>query len=533
MTPTAEPSQHSAIKAYLVGGGIASLASAAYLIRDGGVAGADIRIFEAGPALGGSLDGAGAPDRGYVVRGGRMFTYEAYSCTLDLLSFIPSLTDPAKTVKDEIYEFNDKFISHSRSRLVRGGRKADVSTMGFSNRDRLDLIEIMAASEESLVAKQIQDMFAPSFFETNFWYMWATTFAFQPWHSAVELKRYMHRFIQEFPRINTLAGVRRTPYNQYDSIVLPLKKWLVDHGVRFEMGVQVVDLGFKQGPAGERVERLRCVREGAPYEVAVGDDDLVLVTIGSMTAASSLGSMTAPPVLRRDTGDPSWALWETLAAKRPAFGRPTVFNGNVDRSKWLSFTVTIRDPVFFDLMERFTGNVAGTGGLVTFVDSSWLMSVVLAHQPHFIGQPDDVDVFWGYGLFVDRDGDFVKKKMSDCSGEELLMELIGHLRFDEHKSRILGSSNCIPCMMPFITSQFMPRVKGDRPPVRPAGTTNLAFIGQYCEIPDDVVFTVEYSVRSAQTAVFSLLNLDRTVSPLYKAQHDIGVLFSSLKTLFH
>ena len=191
----------------------------------------------------------------------------------------------------------------------------------------------------------------------------------------------------------------------------------------------------------------------------------------------------------------------------------------------------MNDPIFFDLMERFTGNVAGTGGLVTFVDSSWLMSVVLAHQPHFIGQPDDVDVFWGYGLFVDRDGDFVKKKMSDCSGEELLIELLGHLRFDEHKSRILGSSNCIPCMMPFITSQFMPRVKGDRPPVRPAGTANMAFIGQYCEIPDDVVFTVEYSVRSAQTAVYSLLDLDKAVSPLYKAQHDIGVDFNALKTL--
>jgi oleate hydratase len=537
MTPAVASSPRSTTKACLVGGGIASLASAAYLIRDGGLAGVDIRIFEAGSVLGGSLDGAGAPDRGYVIRGGRMFTYEAYTCTFDLLSFIPSLTDPAKTVKDEIYEFNDKLVSHSRSRLVRGGQKVDVTVMGFSNRDRLDLIEIMAVSEESLGAKQIQDMFAPSFFETNFWYMWATTFAFQPWHSAVELKRYLHRFIQEFPRINTLAGVRRTPYNQYDSIVLPLKRWLLEHGVRFEMGVEVTDLCFKGGPRGECVERLRCVRDGAPYEVVVGDDELVLVTIGSMTAASSLGSMTAPAVLRDDAQglarDPSWALWETLAAKHPDFGRPAAFDGDVDRSKWLSFTVTLHDPIFFELMERFTGNVAGTGGLVTFVDSRWLMSVVLAHQPHFIGQPDGVDVFWGYGLFVDREGDFVKKKMSDCSGEELLIELLGHLRFDEHKSRILRSSNCIPCMMPFITSQFMPRVKGDRPQVRPAGTANLALIGQYCEIPDDVVFTVEYSVRSAQTAVFSLLDLDRQVSPLYKAQHDLGVLFRSLKTLFH
>ena len=207
-------------------------------------------------------------------------------------------------------------------------------------------------------------------------------------------------------------------------------------GSRWES--EVTDLGFKRGPAGECVERLQCVREGATYEVAVGDDDLVFVTIGSMTAASSLGSMTAPPVLRREPRhDPSWALVGDAGREASRFRPAGGLRRHVDRSKWLSFTVTLHDPIFFDLMERFTGNVAGTGGLVTFVDSRWLMSVVLAHQPHFIGQPDDVDVFWGYGLFVDREGDFVKKKMSDCSGEELLIELLGHLRFDEHKSRIL------------------------------------------------------------------------------------------------
>jgi oleate hydratase len=191
----------------------------------------------------------------------------------------------------------------------------------------------------------------------------------------------------------------------------------------------------------------------------------------------------------------------------------------------------MRDPTFFELMEKFTGNVAGTGGLVTFTDSNGLMSVVLAAQPHFIGQPDNIKVCWGYGLFVDQIGNFVKKKMSDCSGEEILTELLSHLRCETHKKLILKTANCIPCMMPYITSQFMPRVKGDRPPVKPPGTTNLGFIGQCCEIPDDVVFTVAYSVRSAQTAVIALLGLDKKVSPLYKAQYDPAVLFSAARTL--
>ena len=531
MTKIETPPPARDAKAYLVGGGIAALASAAYLIRDGGFAGQDIQIFEELAVLGGSLDGSGSAEDGYVIRGGRMFTYEAYTCTFDLLSFIPSLTDPERSVKDEIYAFNAAHVSQSRARLVAGGRRLDASDLGLTNRDRLDLVEIMAVSESSLAAKRIEEMFQPPFFKTNFWFMWCTTFAFQPWHSAVELKRYLHRFIQEFPRIHTLAGVRRTPYNQYDSIVRPLTQWLGARGVQFITGARVTDLDFRYGAAGKAVAAIHFETDGASQEVAVRDQDLVFVTNGSMTAASTLGSMHSPAPLNVGGRGGSWALWETLVAKSEDFGRPDVFTRNIDESKWLSFTVTLSDPTFFELMEAFTGNTAGTGGLVTFTESSWLMSVVLARQPHFIGQPDGVSVFWGYGLFVDQEGDFVKKTMADCTGEELLVELLGHLGFNDHRDRILGAANCIPCMMPFITSQFMPRVAGDRPPVRPVGTSNLAFIGQYCEIPDDVVFTVEYSVRSAQTAVYSLLGLDKPVSPLYKGQLDPSVLLGSAKTL--
>lgn len=520
-------------KAYLVGGGIASLASAAYLIRDGGIPAEHISILEETNVIGGSLDGEGSPEHNYVIRGGRMFTEEAYTCMFDLLSFIPSLAVPGKSVKEEVYEFNARVKSHSLSRLVRKGQKIDASVMGFSNKDRLALAAIMATSEESLGAKRIEDLFQPSFFKTNFWFMWCTTFAFQPWHSAVELKRYLLRFIQEFPRIHTLAGVRRTPFNQYDSIVLPVTTWLKDRGVQFVMGAKVTGLDFKYGPNGKGVERIHYVREGGRHEIAVGSGDLVFVTHGSMTAASSLGSMTSPPRLGTKDEGGSWALWEALAKAHSDFGRPSAFNGNVTESKWLSFTATLRNPTFLTLMEQFTGNKPGTGGLVTLMDSNWLMSVVLPYQPHFLNQPEDVSVFWGYGLFPDEEGNYVKKRMSDCTGEELLVELWHQLRFDDQIPLMLKTANCIPCMMPFITSQFMPRVKGDRPPVRPTGTTNLAFIGQYCELPDDVVFTVEYSVRSAQTAVYSLLHVDKEVSPLYKGQHDIGVLFSALRTLLH
>lgn len=525
-------------RAYLVGGGIASLAAAAFLIWDGGVVGDNITIFEEGGTLGGSLDGQGFPETGYVIRGGRMFTEEAYTCTYDLMYFIPSLVNPAESILDEMRRFNQQVHSHSQARLVADGIKLDTSTLGLSHRERRDLVELLAFSEEALGTKRIEDYFEASFFKTNFWYMWCTTFAFQPWHSLVEFQRYCRRFLQEFPRLTTLEGVKRTPLNQYDSLVRPITKWLTEHGVRFAMNRRVTDLDLVHGPDGKSVERIHFIAGDEPEEIrakeiGVRPQDLIFVTNGSMTAASSFGTMTRPaPVLGPEAAGGSWALWETLAAKDPAFGRPSVFNKHIAESCWLSFTATLADPDFFHLMERFTGNSPGTGGLVTFPHSNWLMSVVLPHQPHFLGQPEGVNVFWGYGLFPDQSGNAVGRKMAECSGTELLTELCHHLGFEKYLPQILENANCIPCRMPFITSQFLPRALGDRPLVRPVGTTNLAFIGQFCEMPDDVVFTVEYSVRSAQTAVYSLRGLRRPVPTIYKGQQDPRVLFETVKALF-
>ncbi|MFZ6655957.1 oleate hydratase [Undibacterium sp. TJN19] len=520
-------------KAYLVGAGIASLASAVYLIRDGKMSGNDIHIFEESLQTGGCLDGHGSPETGYVTRGGRMFDEEVYTCTYDLLSSIPSLNNAGKSVKNEIDDFNKKILSNSKSRLVAHGSKIDVSSMGFDNRNRLDLIEIMLQSEESLGTRRIDECFSPSFFETNFWFMWCTTFAFQPWHSAVEFKRYMHRFMHEFPRINTLSGVRRTPLNQYDAITLPVVTWLKAQGVNIHMNSEVTDLDFIFDMNSKTVERLHLIQSGQKTEVTVDSDDKVFVTIGSMVAGSSFGSMTSAPVLKTKEAGGAWSLWEKIAKDQTEFGRPSVFSDRIPQSTWESFTVTFKDPLFFKLMESFTGNEAGTGGLVTFKDSNWLMSVVLAYQPHFIGQPAGVTVCWGDGLFPDKLGNFVHKKMSDCTGAEILTELCSHLGFIADLPLILETSICIPCLMPFIGSQFLTRAKGDRPFVIPPGSENLAFIGQYCEIPDDTVFTVEYSVRSAQIAVYSLLNLDKEVCKLYRGSHDLSVIYHSFKTMLH
>jgi oleate hydratase len=266
------------------------------------------------------------------------------------------------------------------------------------------------------------------------------------------------------------------------------------------------------------VTGLGCTLKGRRETMVVGSADLVFLQNGSMTDASSLGSMTAAPARLKKRADGGWALWEQLAEGRPAFGRPAAFNRCVAQSEWASFTVTLKDPAFFDEMQRFSGNEAGTGGLVTFKDSNWLMSIVLAHQPHFANQPADVQVFWGYGLFPDRVGNFVAKPMADCTGAEILQELCGHLRFDPDT---VATANCIPCRMPYITSMFMPRAPGDRPLPVPPQTRNFAFISQFVELPLDTVFTVEFSVRAAQVAVYQLMGIPRAIPAV--AAHDRSV----------
>ena len=522
-------SDEEAPKAYLVGGGIASMAAAAFLIRDGDVLGRDITIIEESDVIGGSLDGSGSPEKGYVLRGGRMFESK-YVCTFELFSSIPALTGN-ETVTQETFAWNETLKTSSKSRLMRDGHREDAPKFGLSESQILTIERLAIEPEAMLGRTRIVDQFDPDFFKTDFWLMWCTTFAFQPWHSAIEFKRYLVRFAHMVGGFNRLQGIMRTVYNQYDSLVRPLRKWLDERGVVFAMNTTVTNLVMLDTAGVKTVDQIVFKRSGKSGQIAVHPVDRVFVTLGSMTEGSSLGSMDAAPIAKGKAAGGAWTLWEAIAAGHPEFGNPGVFSNHADQSKWVSFTTTMRDPTLLRIVRDLTGNVPGEGGLITFPQSNWLASIVIPHQPHFIGQPDDVSVLWGYGLFVDKPGDFVKRPMSACSGREIMTEVLGHLRAQRETETILSSAICIPCMMPFITSQFMPREKGDRPDVIPKGSKNLAFIGQYCELPEDVVFTVEYSIRSAQTAVYDLLKLNRRPPPVYHGKFDPRVLYRAFRAL--
>ena len=514
---------NSTRKAYFVGGGMGSLAGAAFLIRDGGIPGSQITILEAGSAMGGSLDGMGDAERGYSIRCSHMLTTDNFECTWDLFKSIPSQAQPGCSVFEETLEFNKQHVSNAMARLVDSRHaKVPVASMGFSALDRIELLKLADTDEVWLRNGCITDHFSPAFFQSKFWLMWATTFAFQPWHSAVEFRRYLHRFMLEFTRLDTLAGVKHTVLNPYESLVLPLQRWLEAQGVQLVNDCTVTDIDARDMSGCFEVFGLTYSRKDQGKTVLAVKDDLVFLQNGSMVDASSVGTMTTAPLKLRSAPDGSWALWEKLANDWPGFGNPAVFNSCIAKSDGASFTITLKSPSFFDQMRRFSGNEAGTGGLVTFKDSNWLMSIALPHQPLFADQSNDVQVFWGYGLSGDRIGNFVAKAMADCTGAELLQELCGHLGFD---LGTMASANCIPCRMPYATSMFMPRAPGDRPLPVPEFTANFAFISQFVEITLDAVNTVEFSVRAAQMAVYQLLRIDKPIPRI--APHD-----KSLETRF-
>lgn len=512
---------------HIVGGGIAGLATAVFLIRDAGVDARNIRIFEQLGRAGGSLDGGGDAETGYLTRGGRMFE-EHFACTFDLLRSIPSADDPAMSAADDIMAFNKMAPGSSNCRLMRNGKPAeDRFDLTLGARDIFDINRLMLRSESALGARTIEDWFKPGFFDSNFWLMWATMFSFQPWHSAIEMRRYLRRFIHLFPGFTRIAGILRTRCNQYDSIVAPILAWLDDQGVSVRTGAQVVDVAI-EGPAHDR--RASALRLSGGTVVPIAEADRVYLTLGSMTDGSVLGSNDRAPALDDREGG-AWTLWRRLAAQNEGLGRPEAFCGDTSKTAWHSFSVTMDGHEFLEFMEEISGNRTGTGGLITFAGSGWVLSFVIFHQPHFRGQKPGTCTFWGYGLRGDRPGDFVKKPMWEATGDEIIKELSGQLKLSPAQAAWFDGARVIPCRMPFITSQFMPRRPGDRPDVRPSGARNFAVIGQFCELPRDCVFTVEYSVRSARAAVAGLTGRTDPPPPVARTDRDPRVLMRAARVL--
>ncbi len=515
-------------KANIIGGGIAGLATATFLIDDAKMPARNITIYEKKPVMGGSMDGTKS-NQGYLCRAEREL--EPYmECLWYLCSKIPSLENEGRTVLDDVVDFNREEPIHSEARVIinQGEIDSHYHEYKLSPEHFAAMSKIIASSEEDLADKKLDDFFDPSFFRTNFWTCFHSQLAFKHYHSVIECRRYWQRFTF-INRHEYLEGFIHTKYNEYDAIILPIERYLIDKGVKFVNDFSVYDLNLSDN--NDTVQAILANQSGVPVEVPVSSQDLVFVTTGSISENSTFGDNDTVAVTNTDTSDMgTFTIWKNLAKKDIKFGHPEKFLGQIDKTKWISFFPTVKDyPEFFKRIEEMSGSPAGTGGLMTFKDSNWDLSFEIHHKPFFPYQAADEEVGWGYGLYGENEGNYIKKRMWDCTGDEIMTELLYHLGMLDIKDELLAHTYMSTAMMPYCTSQFMPRKLGDRPKVVPNGCTNLALLGQFVEIDDDVVFTVETSVRTGLEGVYELLDLDKSVLEVNPARYDIRYLLERIK----
>lgn len=520
--------------AYLVGSGLASLAAACFLIRDGQMKGQRIHILEAMPLPGGACDGIKDERLGFITRGGREMENH-FECLWDLFRSIPSIETEGASVLDEFYWLNKKDPNYSQMRAT-VNRGEDAHTDGkftLNEQASQEIIKLFLTRDEELYDQKITDVFSEDFFASNFWLYWRTMFAFKDWHSALEMKLYIQRFIHHIGGLPDFSALKFTKYNQYESLILPLVNYLEAQGVQFQYDTMVTNVMFEISGGKKVARQIICQRNGREELIDLIEDDLVFVTNGGCTENSTLGDHEHAPEFNA-SADGGWALWRSIAQQDPSFGRPDKFCSNPEATNWESATITTLDSRIPPYIEKvckrdpFSGKVV-TGGIITVKDSNWLMSYTLNRQPHFKEQPKERLVVWVYALFTDVPGNYVKKPLRECTGREITEEWLYHLGVSEMeiKDMAANSAICIPCMMPYITAFFMPRTKGDRPNVVPEGCVNFAFLGQFAETVRDTVFTTEYSVRTAMEAVYTLLDVDRGVPEVFGSCYDIRVLLDS------
>lgn len=522
--------------AYIVGSGLAALAAACFLVRDGQMNGKRVHILEKDPIPGGACDGYHYDGLGYVMRGGREMDNH-FECMWDLFHSIPSIETEGVSVLDEYYWLNkhDPNYSLMRATVNRGEDAHTDGKFDISDKGAMEIMKLFFTPDEELYDKRIEEVFDNEVLNSNFWLYWRTMFAFENWHSALEMKLYIKRFIHHVGGLPDFKALRFTKYNQYESMILPMIKYLESRDVQFHYGTKVVNVEFDIQKDKKVAKCITVIRDGSEESIDLTENDLVFITNGGCVENSSLGNQNQPAPFNKEIKEGGgWDMWRKIAAQDPSFGHPDKFCYDPEQSNWMSATVTTLDdripPYVQKICKRdpFSGKVV-TGGIVTVKDSNWLLSWTFNRQPQFRSQPKGQLVGWVYGLFSDRPGNYVKKPMRECTGKEICMEWLYHMGVPENEIEDMAehSANTIPCMMPYITAFFMPRSAGDRPAVVPQGSVNFAFLGQFAETVRDTIFTTEYSIRTGMEAVYTLLNIDRGVPEVWGSTYDIRDLLNA------
>ncbi|KAJ6102766.1 hypothetical protein N7486_005193 [Penicillium sp. IBT 16267x] len=506
-------------EAWILGSGTAPLASALYLVKDAKIPPSKIHVLDKHISLEEATYHKGDSRDGYDQFAGCL-PVPVGSLMKELLAMIPSATAEGKSVLDEIETAEAKRLltkgnDHTCFLAQKSGafEHIPLESLNLGYRHRKTLIFFLLKREKYLIGKQIRDVFPESFFESSFWTAWSVQFGFQAWHCAAEFKRALRQYLPEFQSLSILSCLDITGYYQFESLYLPIYFFLRSCDVDFQFGIELKNIEMTQTNNQQTITGLDLIQDGFKLHKSLGRDDIVVTTLGSTISGSETGTNENPPLWQSiaadDMLDQNWSSWLDLGNKHPDVGNPYNFCTRQSESMLESFTITTEDLSFYETLQALLRCTSEAGAFVFIEGSAWKINLCIPSQPVFSDQPRHIRVLWGFAHSPYSAGNFVKKPMLQCSGTDIMTELLGHLKIGNESA--MPHTITIPRAMPRMSAILLTRAPRDRPQIVPQTFSNLGLIGQFVEVPRFSSVDISYGIHTAKIAVSRLMGLQTQV----------------------
>ena len=299
---------------------------------------------------------------------------------------------------------------------------------------------------------------------SDFWCLWRTMFAFENWHSALEMKLYMNRFTHHVGGLADLSALQFCRRDQFTDFVTPMINYLKAHGANFKYGVTVTNVEFEITDSKKAARKIVAHdKEGNDISIPLTDNDFCFITNGSMTESSCYGSTDKAPVWEPGSLAAAGRCGRTSQNSPPEFGHPEKFCSDPEKSKWESCTITFSDPRIVKLVMDITQRTPRRTHL---------------HRRHRDGQglrlAHELDHHYRQGAVLRtaqgrRRGLGVRpvpgcprqlRKEADARLHRtwITKEWLYHIGAPQDQiDELADATHAVPVMMPFITSMFMPR----------------------------------------------------------------------------
>lgn len=471
--------------AYITGGGLSALAAALYLVRDCKMKPENVHIFTTFAHNGGN------EQTGYICRRGKIISEKNSRNFFELMSEVNSLDIPDLTVCDEILNLYRTSPSPRHITFIdEDNNVLDISQIKINKEHRGIVMQLMQTKRAKLQCMPLYEALPADFFETPFWKLMSASYLFTQESSAYEFVNCIAHMD------NLLSGTLPSEFDRTEEIIEPLRAHLEKLGVDVRDAAVVTDIDFVDGKA----DAIHYTDNGVRNTVYLNEGDICIFPTDEMAEGEELGSFNEAP--QKLASNP-YKLWEKLSEKHPVFKNPSLFFDGFEDNMSEEFTITLENHLLPELIDKVTCGALGRDGVIILDNSAWKLTICAVPSTHFKNQNEDISIIWGTALRYDRDGDKCGKPMTECSGAEILYELVSCLNLDSVWDEIRDTViNVIPCHRKYDKSFLTP--VPSKLEIIPTGIENFAVSGDFTDSENDTVFSEEYAVTTARKAAYRL-----------------------------